>query len=76
MREYPYNIKDKNGVQCLIMMATSEKEALEKYRDALENFYGFHGRSSGFYELRLVSNGWVLSATYGGRWTAELAKEE
>lgn len=76
MPEYRYIIKDRNGLQAYSLMAVNERKALEKYRDALEDFYGFHhGRRSGFYEIRLVSDGWVLTATYGGRWTAALAKE-
>lgn len=77
MVEHLYIIKDKNGLQAYSLMAVNERKALEKYRDALEDFYGFrNGRRSGFYEIRLVSDGWILTATYGGRWTAVLAKEE
>ena len=76
MPEYLYIIKDRNGVQNYSLTARNEKEALEKYRDISEDFFGFpKGRRSGFYEIRLVSDGWVLTATYGGRWTAVLAKE-
>lgn len=76
MPEYRYIIKDRNGVQAYSLMARNEREALKKYRDISEDFFGFHhGRRSGFYEIRLVSDGWVLTATYGGRWTAVLAKE-